>query len=186
MMNSPDRRRLRLILAGVLALVLAVVNLAAQRDPAGVLAHRLDASRLRALPADRSGDEALMRHLGSHMPLDNTGQPWSRLSDEQRPPAITIVFEWRMQFVGLKGYIAEQRADGPYPSLDEVIAAYRTIGCNELAQDLAQGSRALAAGLPAVSAPATDGGQRRKRILAEAAAARKTYIDEHAEAIAGR
>lgn len=179
-------RRPWFLCLGLLVVALLVVRLAGGRDPAGVMVHRLDPDRLRALPAERPGDEALMRHLGSFMPLEPVPQPWRRLNEAQRHLAVSIIFEWRTQFVGVTGYLAEAVEDGPYPSKAEVVEAYRALGCATFAGWIEQGGRQLAGDLPGVGRQPADGGQRARRVQAEINAARRVYLDRNAEAVAGR
>ncbi len=96
----------------------------------GIAQLRLDATSLRSLPADRTGEERLLKHLGSLLPAKGGMGAWRQLNSAQRAVLVTLNYEWTVELVGVAAYRRTQAEDPDQASSAEIAEAYQMLGCS--------------------------------------------------------
>jgi hypothetical protein len=124
----------RWIGAAAAVAIAALLFLAWMHFDDGVSEHRLDGASLLALPRDRSGEERLLKHLGSLLPADFDSGSWRGLNDAQRAVLATLTSEWTVASVGAAQFKRMQADDPGLPTADELAEAYRLFGCTAATQ----------------------------------------------------
>lgn len=173
---------LRLAVLGTLAAGLAATALVVlwpeggKREWVG-----LAPQELRALGGDRLARDRLLAHLLYRVGGVGGCRSWRRLPDDERALWVTVVFEGQL-LIGMDEYLRRRQEvfEDP-PSLTQVADGYRRLGCDgqaALVESLEVADPGDAKGLAALERSLAAG-------AATVATARRRFIDERAEALAG-
>lgn len=137
-------QRRHVILAGLLILTATTLVFTTCAVPAHLLAHRLDASAIRALEPGPEATQHLLTHFGSMLISDGT---YRSLSGRSRSVYVILLFESEVAFgsqgaglpssAGLAAFpVATDEIDashGHLPDRSTIAAAYEAIGADKLA-----------------------------------------------------
>ncbi len=178
-------RRWPLVILGILSL-LAVVFWWPRGDQSELAVYRLDAAAVRALPADASGNERLLKHLGSLLRDGNDTTPWLSLHGPQRAVLVVLTFEGMVSHVGLGGYVRFVQQGPPVPALSDVAEAYQDMECEAAAMAIDEVRILIDSNhWPAAGTPQANACTARVDVaMRQDAPSQRKFITAHAEDIA--